>query len=211
MSTAGRDQAFLKKAAQDNVNEVRMARMAQDRSSNQAVKDFARRLETDHTNCAQQVASLAQAKGITVASVDSLGESSGSSGTAARSSENGTTSSSTTTSSNGTTTSSTTTSSKGNGHMGKLANATGAQFDREYVRMQVLDHEKDIKEFERASNDSKLSSDVRNFAQQTLPTLRDHLQMAKSLEAQVGASGSRHTGAGGSSSTSSSDTTGRNQ
>jgi putative membrane protein len=217
MSTASRDQAFLKKAARDNVNEVKMARMAEDRSTNQAVKDFARRLETDHTNCAQQVASLAQSKGITVATIDSLGGTSGSTGTAARSTtdENGTTSSSSTTTKNGSTTtssSSTTTSNSGYGHMGKLSNATGAQFDREYVKMQVADHEKDIKEFERASNDSHLSSDVRNFAQQTLPTLRDHLQMAKSLQAQVGtSSGSRHTGTSDSSSKSGSDTTPHDQ
>mgnify|MGYP005811138427 CR=1 FL=1 len=199
-----RDEEFLKKAARGDVKEVHMARMAADRSTNQAVKDFARRLETDHTKAAQQVASIAQGKGLTVAAVDSGGSSTGS---AARSTEeSGTTSSSGASTSGSASTPAS--AGRGYGHMGKLGNLSGEQFDREFVKKQVADHQKDIKEYERASNDSRLSSDVRNMAQQTLPTLREHLQTAKSLEGQLsGSSGGPQPG----SSTKTSGTTGRVQ
>jgi len=224
-----KDHMFLRKAAQDNVNEVHVAKMAEDRSSSQAVKDFARKLVTDHTNTAQQVASLAQTEGITVATLDNTGGSDGTSGgTAAKSTtdQSGTNQSGSSSSANSSTgstsaTSSSSMNSNGNSHMmGKLANLTGADFDRQFVKMQVRDHEKDIKEFEKAANDSKMSSEVRNLAQQTLPTLREHLQMAKSLENQVGSgSGSNSkstssnsgssTGSTGTTGTSGTDTTGR--
>ena len=45
----------------------------------------------------------------------------------------------------------------------KLARLKGAQFDREYMREVVKDHEKDVKEFDRMSRDAR-DSDVRAFA-----------------------------------------------
>jgi putative membrane protein len=51
--------------------------------------------------------------------------------------------------------------------------------------MAVNDHEKDVKEFEKEAQKAD-DSDVKAFAQKTAPTLREHLQQAKSLQAQVG-------------------------
>jgi len=63
----------------------------------------------------------------------------------------------------------------------KLAKANGAAFDREYMQAMVKDHKKDVKEFEKEAKSGK-DSDVKNFAQSTLPTLQQHLQMAQDIE-----------------------------
>lgn len=66
----------------------------------------------------------------------------------------------------------------------RLAKASGDQFDREFIKHEVKDHEKDIKMFEKAAKDSK-DEDVRNFASQVLPKLREHLAMAQRLERSI--------------------------
>ncbi len=61
-----------------------------------------------------------------------------------------------------------------------LASKNGAEFDREFARTAVEDHEKDIREFEKEAN-SGSDPDVKNWARQTLPTLRAHLSAAQAL------------------------------
>jgi putative membrane protein len=69
-------------------------------------------------------------------------------------------------------------------HMNKLSSLSGDAFDREYMNMMVKDHEKDVKEFEKASTKAK-DADVRAFAAKTLPTLREHLQQARDIQSRV--------------------------
>lgn len=68
---------------------------------------------------------------------------------------------------------------------GKLAKLSGAQFDREYMDHMVKDHRKDVKEFEKVAQHAK-DPEVKSFAQQTLPILQEHLQMAEQAQAAVG-------------------------
>jgi putative membrane protein len=56
--------------------------------------------------------------------------------------------------------------------------AAGAKFDREFMKDAAEDHQKDIKEFETESG-SGGNDRVKSFAADTLPTLREHLQMAR--------------------------------
>lgn len=62
----------------------------------------------------------------------------------------------------------------------KFSSLSGAEFDREYVKMMVSDHRKDVSEFEKESSRGA-DADLREFATKTLPTLKEHLQMAESL------------------------------
>lgn len=78
--------------------------------------------------------------------------------------------------------------------MEHMRGLSGAEFDRMYVEHMVKDHEKDIKEFEKAANKGK-DAEVKNFAQQTLPKLREHLQTAQSLAQTTGAKVSEPAGA----------------
>lgn len=66
----------------------------------------------------------------------------------------------------------------------RLSKLHGADFDRAYINDMVNDHKKDIAEFEKEANGGKDQS-LKTFAQNTLPTLRDHLQMAQSTQAKV--------------------------
>jgi putative membrane protein len=72
-----------------------------------------------------------------------------------------------------------------NHEMTKLSKLTGADFDREYMKNMVKDHQKDVKEFQKEASKAK-DADVRNFAAKTLPTLQDHLQMAQNADQAVG-------------------------
>lgn len=55
---------------------------------------------------------------------------------------------------------------------------SGAEFDRMFMQHMIEDHQKDIAEFERASSELN-DAELKQFAQSTLPTLKEHLQMAQ--------------------------------
>lgn len=64
----------------------------------------------------------------------------------------------------------------------KLAGLHGADFDRAYARTMVQDHEEAVALFRKEAQGSGESA-VKAFARKTLPTLEDHLRMAKELPA----------------------------
>jgi len=66
----------------------------------------------------------------------------------------------------------------------KLSTLSGKDFDKEYINGMVEDHEKDVKEFEKASKDAK-DPDLKAWATKTLPTLQDHLKMAKEAKSKL--------------------------
>jgi putative membrane protein len=68
--------------------------------------------------------------------------------------------------------------------MDKLSKLSGAEFDKEYVRAMVEDHEKDVKEFQTQSATST-DADVKAFAAKTLPTLQSHLTMIKGIQGKM--------------------------
>ncbi len=64
--------------------------------------------------------------------------------------------------------------------VGKLKQASGADFDREYITLQIRGHMKNIMLFEKASRDVQ-DPEIRDFAVKTLPALREHLEMAQAI------------------------------
>jgi putative membrane protein len=66
----------------------------------------------------------------------------------------------------------------------KLNKLTGSKFDHEYMAHMLSDHRKDVSEFQKVSKSSK-DSDVKAFADKTLPTLQEHLKLAQSVNDQV--------------------------
>jgi len=71
----------------------------------------------------------------------------------------------------------------------RLSKLSGDAFDRAYMREMVADHVKDVAAFKRESQAGR-DADVKAFATKTLPTLQDHLQMARMTDQQVVRSGS---------------------
>jgi putative membrane protein len=60
----------------------------------------------------------------------------------------------------------------------KLSKLSGDAFDKQFARHMVMDHKKDISEYQA---DSKKKDPTASYASDTLPTLRKHLEMAQSL------------------------------
>lgn len=61
-----------------------------------------------------------------------------------------------------------------------LQNKTGADFDREYMKEMVDDHDKDIEKFKKQAEEGR-DPDLKTFAVETLPVLEAHADSAKSI------------------------------
>jgi putative membrane protein len=70
-------------------------------------------------------------------------------------------------------------------HMNKLSGLSGKNFDRACAEEMVKDHEKAVNLFQKYQRESS-NKELGLFAQQTLPILEDHLQMAQTLEKSLG-------------------------
>jgi putative membrane protein len=65
----------------------------------------------------------------------------------------------------------------------RLSKLSGAAFDGAYSKAMLDDHVKDVAAFEKEST-SGTDPEVKAFATKTLPTLKQHLEMARSLNGQ---------------------------
>jgi len=160
------DQNFIKDAAKGGMMEVHMGKLGVQHAQNDQVKQYAQRLIDDHTKANAELKQLASQKGVTLP--DDKVASDASSDTE-RSKVRDILSGD----------------HKEHAAMKKLEGLSGTDFDREFVRMAVDDHEKDVKEFEKEAQKAD-DTDLKAWAQKTAPTLREHLQQAKTLQAQVG-------------------------
>lgn len=132
---------FMQKAAEGGLAEVKLGQLAADKASNQAVKDFGKRMVTDHTKINDQLKGLASQKGVNLpTSLDA----------------------------------------KDQATYDRLSKVSGSEFDSAYMRDMVKDHNADIAEFQGETQTAK-DADVKAFAQQTLPTLEDHLNLARQV------------------------------
>ncbi|MBB3021037.1 putative membrane protein [Microvirga lupini] len=61
----------------------------------------------------------------------------------------------------------------------KLSKLSGAAFDREFIKDMVADHKKDVAEYEREAK--RQNDPVASYANETLPTLKNHLQTVETL------------------------------
>ena len=66
----------------------------------------------------------------------------------------------------------------------RLEALRGADFDRAYLEEMVKHHQQDISEFERALQ--SMNDPLRTFAEKTLPTLRQHLELSRQLQQRLG-------------------------
>lgn len=67
----------------------------------------------------------------------------------------------------------------------RLAKLAGADFDREYMKMMVHDHEKDVSDFQKEADKGKDPA-LKEWAARTVVTLKDHLQMARDVAGKIG-------------------------
>ncbi len=70
----------------------------------------------------------------------------------------------------------------------RLKNLSNSQFDAAYIDVMQKDHDNAVSLFAAAAADERLNPQLRQFAQQTLPTLRLHQEHANSLGTNSSAS-----------------------
>ena len=70
----------------------------------------------------------------------------------------------------------------------RLMKLSGPAFDQAYMKAMVSDHVKDVNEFKMESKSGK-DPEVKAWAAKTLPTLEEHLALARSTSGAVGTSG----------------------
>lgn len=160
------DKKFIMEAAHGGMMEVELGKLGVDKASSPDVKQFAQRMVDDHSKANDELMQLASQKGITLSHADHQAMmSQTSSGTSSADKDHQAM-------------------MKAQGMKDKLSKLSGADFDREYMSMMVKDHVKDVKEFEDASTKAK-DADLKAWAAKTLPTLREHLQMARDVNSKV--------------------------
>ena len=69
------------------------------------------------------------------------------------------------------------------GDVKKFSKMKSDKFDREYMNHMVKDHEQTVKLFRKEAEKGE-SAELKQFASKTLPTLEEHLKMAKDLQGQ---------------------------
>jgi putative membrane protein len=143
------DQDFLIQAAQANLAEVELGRLAQRNATNADVRSFALHMTDDHSALMAELTKLAQKKGVRLPTGPDEAY---------------------------------------RKNAAWLSEKRGGDFDREYIRMMVADHVQAVSLFE-GEAERAADPDVCCWAESTLPTLRDHLEMARDLEDEIGGQG----------------------
>jgi putative membrane protein len=70
----------------------------------------------------------------------------------------------------------------------QLEQLSGEPFDQAYMQEMVRDHQKDIEAFEKEAQAGQ-HKELKSFAEETLPTLREHLDLAQQVQSEVGRGG----------------------
>lgn len=66
----------------------------------------------------------------------------------------------------------------------KLSSESGKQLEKDYMDGMVQDHQKDVQDFQQASQNLK-DKDVKMWATKTLPTLQKHLKAAQQIDSRL--------------------------
>jgi len=134
---------FMIEAASSGMKEVELGKIAQQKATNQRVKDFANMMVEDHKKAHKELAALAQAKSVTLP--ETMGD-------------------------------------KHQKSFDDVKNKTGADFDKDYMKLMVDEHQKMINKFKkRAEEEDKRDSEVSAFAQKTLTYLQIHIDSARAI------------------------------
>ena len=135
------DVHFVDKAADANMTEIQLAKIALDNGQKQDVKDFANRMIADHGKADDELRPIAHEINVTLPEKVSA---------------------------------------EHQQTISKLSKLKGEEFDKAYSSAMVNDHKKVVAMFEKAEKDVQ-GADLKKYAEQTLPTLKEHLEVAEKL------------------------------
>ncbi|HJV33717.1 DUF4142 domain-containing protein [Geomonas sp.] len=140
------EKAFIKDAASSGDMEVELGKVAQQKGTAQEVKDFGKKMETDHSKAGEELKALASQNNVEIPAQLER---------------------------------------KHQMTVEKLSKYTGADFDKKYMADMVADHKKDVAKFKKESKKAKNPA-LKQWIDKTLPTLEQHLQLAKDTAQKVG-------------------------
>ena len=143
------DRSFISSAAEANLAEIDMAKMVGQKSTDPAVKDFASRMVTDHTQASQKLATVAEMNGVKLPTEASATE---------------------------------------RNQKSKLEKLSGAQLNDAYLRNELQGHKETISAFESEIEHGQ-NQEAKNYAEQTLPTLQDHIRIGEDIAGKLGLAG----------------------
>lgn len=139
------DQQFLRKAADEDLAEIEMAKLALHKASSQQVKGFAQTMVDDYSKAKGQLEKIASSQHVDIPK-----------GLTPRSQAT----------------------------KDRLAKFSGEQFDNAYMAEMLKDHKEDLAAFRHALNSAQ-DTDIREFADKSLPTLESHLKQAESIAPEL--------------------------
>ncbi len=142
------DSASIRQAVRGNYLEVALGRLAESRAEDASVKEFARRMISDHNSMNQQWTSLANKNGMAV--LLDFGP-------------------------------------EGKQTIDRFEDLSGTRFDQAYMAEMMRDHEESLFMFQRLAR-SAGSAEVRQLASAGLPTIEEHLALARQVGSRVGVS-----------------------
>ena len=143
------DQRFITSAAEANLAEIDMAKLVGQKSTDPAVKDFANRMVTDHTQASQRLATVAESNGVKLPTEESAAE---------------------------------------RNKKSELQKLSGAQLNEAYLRNELQGHKETISAFENEIEHGQ-NQETKSYAEQTLPTLQDHIRIAEDVAGKLGLPG----------------------
>lgn len=138
------DLNFVMEAASGGMTEVALGKMATEKGSSQAVKDFGQKMVDDHSKANDELKTIASSKNMTLPAAPNA---------------------------------------KDQAVIDKMSKFSGAAFDKAYVKDMVADHNKDIMVFTKEAN-SGTDTDIKSFADKTLPTLKEHQKLINDIAAK---------------------------
>lgn len=136
------DSEFLVEAAEINMMEIELGKLAQQKAMNADVKEYGRMMESEHMKASDETKKLAESMNVSLpmATGEDTKEA-----------------------------------------MEDLNDEKGIDFDKKYISMMIDGHKEAIDEMEEASENAS-SEEIRMWAANMLPSLRQHLDKAKSIE-----------------------------
>jgi putative membrane protein len=136
------DSKFLTEVLHIDLAEVRMGQLAQQRGSSEAVRDYGKKLEADHSRALEKTSALAKDLGVPIPSepkAEALEQ------------------------------------------YAALEKLSGQAFDTSFVGHMIMGHEKALELFTEQTH-ANPNKELMAFATERLPTLREHLEIAQSLQ-----------------------------
>lgn len=164
-------QEFVTDAAMGGMKEVRLSELALTNSQNNNVRGFAERMIRDHSQANNQLARLAQQKDLNLPGTNTFGPDDPNWNNPLITETEPVKSASLL---------KTNLALVAYTDFKMLKQLSGNDFDRAYAKIMVMDHVNTVIAFEAATRIVQ-DPQIKQFAQRTLPTLRDHLHMAHQL------------------------------